>query len=136
MAAGDIVPVPGAQFEETLASAGQDLLRAMIREFAQRMMDGGGGDQGDLPAGHAAHYDDPGHGGGCRSRHRGQVLPLEQCLPDQGRRHAPVTGRAGAWANAAGAVTAKARQAPTSPASAAAMRRMRRSGFMTVSFGS
>src|SRR5271156_3179744 len=40
MAAGDIVPVPGAQFEETLASASPDVLRAMIREFAQRMMDG------------------------------------------------------------------------------------------------
>ena len=40
VAAGDIVPVPGAQFEETLASASPDLLRAMIREFAQRMMDG------------------------------------------------------------------------------------------------
>src|ERR1700745_3962053 len=39
VAAGDIVPVPGAQFEETLASASPDLLRAMIREFAQRMMD-------------------------------------------------------------------------------------------------
>jgi transposase-like protein len=36
---GDIVPVPGAQFEETLASASPDVLRAMIREFAQRMMD-------------------------------------------------------------------------------------------------
>jgi transposase-like protein len=30
---------PGAQFEETLASASPDVLRAMIREFAQRMMD-------------------------------------------------------------------------------------------------
>jgi transposase-like protein len=39
VAAGDIVPVPGAQFEETLASASPDLLRAMVREFAQRMMD-------------------------------------------------------------------------------------------------
>ena len=39
MAAGDIVPVPGAQFEQTLASASPDMLRAMIREFAQRMMD-------------------------------------------------------------------------------------------------
>jgi hypothetical protein len=39
VAASDIVPVPGAQFEETLASASPDLLRAMIREFAQRMMD-------------------------------------------------------------------------------------------------
>src|ERR1700750_22229 len=38
VAAGDIVPVPGAQFEETLASASPDVLRAMIREFAQRMM--------------------------------------------------------------------------------------------------
>jgi Transposase, Mutator family len=39
MAAGDIVPVSGAQFEETLASASPDVLRAMVREFAQRMMD-------------------------------------------------------------------------------------------------
>ena len=39
MAAGDIVPVPGARFEETLASASPDLLREMIRGFAQRMMD-------------------------------------------------------------------------------------------------
>jgi transposase-like protein len=33
------VPVSGAQFEETLASASPDMLREMIREFAQRMMD-------------------------------------------------------------------------------------------------
>ena len=39
MAVGDIVPVSGAQFEETLASASPDVLREMIREFAQRMMD-------------------------------------------------------------------------------------------------
>ena len=39
MAVGDIVPVPGAQFKETLASASPDVLREMIREFAQRMMD-------------------------------------------------------------------------------------------------
>ena len=39
MAVGDIVPVPGAQFEQTLASASPDVLREMIREFAQRMMD-------------------------------------------------------------------------------------------------
>jgi putative transposase len=39
VAAGDIVPVSGAQFEETLAAASPDVLRAMIREFAQRMMD-------------------------------------------------------------------------------------------------
>ena len=39
MAVGDIVPVPGAQFEETLASASPDVLREMIRGFAQRMMD-------------------------------------------------------------------------------------------------
>jgi CRP-like cAMP-binding protein len=31
--------VSGAQFEETLASASPDVLRAMVREFAQRMMD-------------------------------------------------------------------------------------------------
>jgi transposase-like protein len=39
MAVGDIVPVGGAQFEQTLASASPDLLREMIRGFAQRMMD-------------------------------------------------------------------------------------------------
>ncbi len=39
MAAGDIVPVLGDSFEQTLASASPDLLREMIREFAQRMMD-------------------------------------------------------------------------------------------------
>ena len=39
MAVSDIVPVPGGKFEETLASAGPDLLREMVREFAQRMMD-------------------------------------------------------------------------------------------------
>ena len=39
MAAGDIVPVSGESFEQTLASAGPDMLREMIREFAQRMMD-------------------------------------------------------------------------------------------------
>jgi putative transposase len=39
VAVGDIVPVSGAQFEETLASASPDMLREMIREFARRMMD-------------------------------------------------------------------------------------------------
>jgi putative transposase len=39
VAVGDIVPVPGAQFEDTLASASPDLLREMIKGFAQRMMD-------------------------------------------------------------------------------------------------
>jgi putative transposase len=39
VAVGDIVPVSGAQFEETLASASPDVLREMIRGFAQRMMD-------------------------------------------------------------------------------------------------
>jgi putative transposase len=39
MAVRDIVPVPGASFEETLSSASPDLLREMIRGFAQRMMD-------------------------------------------------------------------------------------------------
>jgi transposase-like protein len=33
------VPVPGAQFEETLTAASPDLLREMIRAFAQKMMD-------------------------------------------------------------------------------------------------
>jgi transposase-like protein len=33
------VPVPGARFEETLASASPDVLREMIKGFAQRMMD-------------------------------------------------------------------------------------------------
>ena len=39
MAVRDIVPVPGASFEETLASASPDVLREMIKGFAQRMMD-------------------------------------------------------------------------------------------------
>jgi transposase-like protein len=39
VAARDIVPVPGARFEETLESASPDLLREMIKGFAQRMMD-------------------------------------------------------------------------------------------------
>ncbi|HEX6523224.1 MAG TPA: IS256 family transposase [Streptosporangiaceae bacterium] len=34
-----MVPVPGAEFEQTLASASPDLLREMVRGFAQRMMD-------------------------------------------------------------------------------------------------
>jgi len=33
------VPVPGAAFEDTLASVSPDLLREMIKGFAQRMMD-------------------------------------------------------------------------------------------------
>jgi hypothetical protein len=40
VAAGDIVPVQGGQFEETQASASPDVLRVMVRGFAQRMMDG------------------------------------------------------------------------------------------------
>jgi transposase-like protein len=39
MAVSDIVPGPGARFEETLASASPDFLREMIKGFAQRMMD-------------------------------------------------------------------------------------------------
>src|SRR5450631_3130852 len=39
MAVGDIVPVPGTRFEDTLESASPDLLREMIKGFAQRMMD-------------------------------------------------------------------------------------------------
>jgi hypothetical protein len=39
VAVTDIVPVPGDSFEQTLASAGPDVLREMIRGFAQRMMD-------------------------------------------------------------------------------------------------
>ena len=39
MAVSDIVPVPGARFEETLAAASPDFLREMIKGFAQRMMD-------------------------------------------------------------------------------------------------
>jgi hypothetical protein len=35
----DIVPVPGDSFEQTLAWAGPDVLREMIRAFAQKMMD-------------------------------------------------------------------------------------------------
>jgi putative transposase len=39
VAVGDIVPVRDAQFEESLASASPDMLRGMVRQFAQRMMD-------------------------------------------------------------------------------------------------
>ena len=39
MAVGDIVPVDGEMFEDTLVSASPDLLRTMIRQMAQRMMD-------------------------------------------------------------------------------------------------
>jgi putative transposase len=39
VAARDIVPVSGTPFEETLASASPDMLREMIKGFAQRMMD-------------------------------------------------------------------------------------------------
>ena len=38
MAVSDIVPVPGAEFEQTLAAASPDVLREMIRAFAQQMM--------------------------------------------------------------------------------------------------
>jgi transposase-like protein len=41
--ASDIVPVPGDSFEQTLASASPDVLREMVREFAQRMMDADAG---------------------------------------------------------------------------------------------
>ena len=39
MAVRDIVPVPGASFEEALSAASPDLLREMVKGFAQRMMD-------------------------------------------------------------------------------------------------
>ena len=39
MAAVDIVPVPGESFEQTMLSASPDVLREMIRAFAQKMMD-------------------------------------------------------------------------------------------------
>jgi putative transposase len=39
VAVGDIVPVPGGSFEQTLAAASPDLLREMIRAFARKMMD-------------------------------------------------------------------------------------------------
>ena len=39
MAVKDIVPVPGGRLEDVLASASPDLLREMIKGFAQRMLD-------------------------------------------------------------------------------------------------
>jgi hypothetical protein len=39
VAVNDIVPAVGEYLDETLAAASPDLLRTMIREFAQRMMD-------------------------------------------------------------------------------------------------
>jgi putative transposase len=41
VAVGDIVLVLDAQFGESLASASPDMLREMVRQFAQRMMDAG-----------------------------------------------------------------------------------------------
>jgi putative transposase len=38
VAVSDIVPVPGGEFERTLASASPDVLREMVRAFAQQMM--------------------------------------------------------------------------------------------------
>ena len=60
MTAGDIVAVPGVQFEETLASAGPDLLREMIRQFARQMMDADvevrcGAGYGDVTPGRVNH---------------------------------------------------------------------------------
>ncbi len=39
MAVVDIVPVPGESFEQTMLSASPDVLREMVRGFAQKMMD-------------------------------------------------------------------------------------------------
>ncbi len=39
MAVVDIVPVPGESFQQTMMSASPDVLREMIRAFAQKMMD-------------------------------------------------------------------------------------------------
>ncbi len=39
MAVVDIVPVPGESFEQTMMSASPDVLREMVRAFAQKMMD-------------------------------------------------------------------------------------------------
>jgi putative transposase len=39
VAVNDIVPAAGEYLEDTLAAASPDLLRTMVREFAQRMMD-------------------------------------------------------------------------------------------------
>jgi putative transposase len=39
VAVGDIVPVPGDSFEQTMAAQAPDMVREMFRAFAQRMMD-------------------------------------------------------------------------------------------------
>src|ERR1051326_7185587 len=41
VAAGDIVPVPGGSFEQTMMAQAPDMVREMFRAFAQRMMDAG-----------------------------------------------------------------------------------------------
>jgi putative transposase len=41
VAAGDIVPVPGDSFGQAMMSAPPDVLREMVRAFAQKMMDAG-----------------------------------------------------------------------------------------------
>ena len=49
MAVGDIVPVPGAHFEDTLDSASPDVLREMVRGF--RAADDGRRRRGPLQRG-------------------------------------------------------------------------------------
>ena len=87
MAVGDIVPVPGVRFEETLASASPDLLREMIKGFAQRMMDA---EVEQLSAG-------PGTGRSVRGPGE-----LPQRLPAAGVGHPGRHGRAGDPEAAAG----------------------------------
>lgn len=41
MAAGDIVPVPGESFGQTMLASAPDMVREMFRAFAQQMMDAG-----------------------------------------------------------------------------------------------
>src|SRR5690242_21572052 len=79
VAAGDIVPVPGAQFEETLASASPDVLRAMVREYAQRMMDA----EVEVRCGAGVRGGQPGPG------------QLPQRVPGAGVGHPRGDGRAG-----------------------------------------
>jgi Transposase, Mutator family len=95
------VPVPGDSFEQTLASASPDLLREMIREFAQRMM--GADVEVRCNAGYGEVTPDRVNSrNGCRRREqysRGERAGHPQAAPGvvlPGLPGAPAPGRAGA----------------------------------------
>ena len=85
-----------------------------------------GGDEGDLPPGHAADHDGA-HGG----RDRAMVGGWQRRVLV----HEGMIGGGCGSANAASAAAANASRAPASPLRAAARRRRWRMGLMTISLG-